>query len=118
MATKPDYGEFITEQLGGATHGVTCRKMFGEYGLHAYGKFFALICNDTLYFKPTQAGKALLEANGALELAPPYEGAKDYFQINCPDDRELLASLRDATVNELPEPKPKKVPRSKARPKD
>jgi len=115
MATRPEFAQFITEQLGGAAHGVTCRKMFGEYGLHCYGKFFALICDDTLFLKPTHAAEALLAARDALTPAPPYDSAGDYYRIDCPDDRELLLALLEATVNELPAPKPKRKKHS-ARP--
>ena len=60
MATKPEFAAFALEMLGGERRGNTCRRMFGEYGLHCYGKFFALICDDTLFFKPTPAGERLL----------------------------------------------------------
>ena len=50
--------------------------MFGEYGMYLDGKIFALICNDQLYIKTTEAGKRLMPE---LEMAPPYQGAKNYF---------------------------------------
>ena len=109
MATKPEFAAFVQEQLGGEKRGVTCRKMFGEYGLHCFGKFFAVICADTLFIKPTATGEALLRARGELTLAPPYEGAKDYFQIDNLDDARFLRELMDTTLNALPEPKPKKA---------
>ena len=108
MATKPEFAAFVLETLGGERRGITCRKMFGEYGLHCYGKFFALICDDTLFFKPTLAGERLLTARGKLALAPAYEGSKDYYRIDDPEDAAFLAELTDVTVNALPEPKPKK----------
>lgn len=116
MSTKPEFAAFVLEQLGGERRGVTCRKMFGEYGLHCYGKFFALICDDVFYFKPTPAGERLLTARGRLVLAPPYDGAKDYFQIDDLDDTAFLTEMLDATVNALPEPKAKKpkAPKAKA----
>ena len=116
MSTKPEFAAFVLEQLGGERRGVTCRKMFGEYGLHCYGKFFALICDDVFYFKPTPVGERLLTARGLLVLAPPYDGAKDYFQIDDLDDTAFLAEMLDATVNALPEPKAKKpkAPKGKA----
>lgn len=109
MATKPEFAAFVHEQLGGEKRGITSRKMFGEYGLHCYGKFFALICDGTLYIKPTLAGEAVLRESVEITMAPPYEGAKNYFQIDNLEDTEFLATLVDATVNALPEPKPKKV---------
>ncbi len=108
MASSAELVAYVAEQLGGAEAGVTYRKMFGEYGFYRRGKFYALVCNDNFYVKPTQAGRALLEAKGALKEAPPYEGASLYFWIQNVDDRELLQKLSDATYEELPEPKPKK----------
>lgn len=105
MATKPEFAAYVLEQLGGERHGIVCRRMFGEYGLHCYGKFFAVICDNTLFLKPTQSAEALLRQHGEVLLAPPYNGARDYFQLDNLDDTAFLAELVEATVNALPEPK-------------
>ena len=115
MSTKPEFAAFVLEQLGGEKRGVTCRKMFGEYGLHCFGKFFALICDDVFYVKPTPAGEQLLAARGLLVTAAPYQGAKDYYQIDDLDDTAFLAEMLDATVDALPEPRPKKPKAAKAK---
>lgn len=107
MATKAEFAAFILEQFGGEKRGVTCRKMFGEYGLHCAGMFFAMICDGLLYLKPTPAGEALLRARGALVYAPPYPGAKDYLCVEDPDDGRFLRELMDTTICALPQPKPK-----------
>jgi hypothetical protein len=44
----------------------------------------------------------------AVDLRPPYEGAKDYFYISDVDDRDYLSALVRETYKELPEPKLKK----------
>ena len=75
MASKAEFVKYVADQLAGAGT-VTYRKMFGEYGMYLDGKIFALICNDQLYIKTTEAGRRLMPE---LETAPPYEGAKDYF---------------------------------------
>ena len=108
MASSADFVAYITEQLGGAGAGVLCRKMFGEYGFHRDGKFFAVICSDTLYMKPTKAGRAFLEARDMLMEAPPYDGASNYFVIENVDDADMLRELSDLMIAELPLPKPKK----------
>lgn len=107
MATRAEFAAFVVEQLGGEKQGVACRKMFGEYGLHGFGKFFALICDDTLYLKPTPAGEALLQKRGACRFGPPYPGASLYLQMEDLDDAAFLRELTQATLNALPEPKPK-----------
>ena len=105
MATDPETVERILETLGPS--GVTARKMFGEYGLFRDGRMAALVCDDTLYVKPTDAGRAVA---GPLEEGPPYEGAKDCLIV--PEDRwedaAWLTQLVAATAAELPPPKKRK----------
>ena len=108
MASKAEFVQYALEQLGGEGQGVTCRKMFGEYGLHVYGTFFAVICDSTLFVKPTTAGAELLRARGELVLAPPYEGAKDYCRVGNLEDAAFLRLLTETTFNALPQPKLKK----------
>ncbi len=112
MATQATTAELILSQITAAGETKTL-KMFGEYGLYCDGKVVALICDDQLFIKPTEAGKSFL---GEVETAPPYPGAKDYFLI--PEDLweepGFLAELVRVTAHALPAPKPKK-PRAKAR---
>ena len=43
-----------------------------------------------------------------LEMAPPYQGAKNYFLFEEIDNIKLLNEFVRATWEELPMPKPKK----------
>lgn len=104
MASKPEFVEFVAEQLRDVG-AITYKKMFGEYGLYCDGKFFAVICDDALFIKKTGAGQ---KVSPALKEAPPYEGAKNYFLVEDVEDRELLTKLAAATCGELPEPKQRK----------
>ena len=108
MATTSDMIEYLLEQLGGAQRGVTARKMFGEYGLYCEGKFFGLVCDGSLYLKPTDAAKALLAERGELHEAPAYEGARHSLRMDCVEDRELLAQALRLTLDALPLRKPTK----------
>lgn len=108
MASKPEFVQYVVEQLSGAGT-ITDRKMFGEYGLYCGGKLFALVCDDQLFIKITDAGRAL---KTDLSEAPPYTGAKNYFFIEDLEDREFLTELVVATCQELPLPKPKKPRRN------
>ena len=65
MASKVEFVKYVADQLSEAGT-VTYRKMFGEYGMYLDGKIFALICNDQLYIKTTEAGKRLMPE---LEMA-------------------------------------------------
>ncbi|NBH70493.1 TfoX family protein [Clostridiaceae bacterium] len=104
MASKIEFVEFIADQLKGAG-AITCKKMFGEYGVYCEGKIFAVICEDQFYIKITEAGRKLCPH---LQEAPPYKGAKNYFLVEDVEDREKMVKLAVATCGELPAPKEKK----------
>lgn len=110
MASKPELVQYIAEQLAPAG-AITCRKMFGDYGVYCDGKIFALICDDQLFVKITDAGRALAPA---CPEAPPYEGAKPYLLVEDVDDGAFLVALACATCAALPAPKPKR-PRAGAK---
>jgi len=105
MASDPNFVTFVTEQIKNAGE-ITSKKMFGEYGLYSGNKLFGLVCDNRLFIKPTDAGRAFI---GNVIEAPPYPGARPSFLI---DDRledcDWLSELIRVTVKELPEPKPKK----------
>ena len=105
MASDQTFVDFVVDQIEGAGQ-ITARKLFGEYGVWADGKLFALICDNKLFIKPTEGGRAFIE--NVVE-APPYPGAKPSFLIEEQiEDRAWLSNLVKITVQELPEPKPKK----------
>lgn len=104
MASNQEFVQYIADQLSEAGD-ITYRKMFGEYGLYCNGKIFAVICDNMLYVKITEAGRRIAPD---IESAPPYKGAKNYFLIENVDDKDFLCSFVKATCNELPEPKVKR----------
>ena len=109
MASAPRNVDFILEQMAEARD-VSARKMFGEYAIYCRGKVVALFCDDQLFIKPTDAGRAFL---GKVKEAPPYPGAKAYFLISgdqC-EDGEWLSELVRVTERELPTPAPKPLPK-------
>lgn len=104
MASDLDFVEFVCD-LACEAGEVTFRKMFGEYAVYLDGKVVALVCDNQLFVKPTQAGRELLEQ---VVEAPPYPGAKNYFLITDNlEDRELLSQLFSLTAREVPPPKKK-----------
>lgn len=105
MASTQAFADFIVTQAEEAGY-ITYRKMFGEYALYCDGKVVALICDDQLFVKPTEAGRVFIED---VVEAPPYPGAKMYFLIEdrC-ENRAWLSELIKITANELPAPKAKK----------
>ncbi len=104
MASDLEFVQFACDQLSGAGE-ITYRKMFGEYGVYCDGKIFAVICDDQLFIKVTEAGRAFAPETA---LAPPYEGAKPYFLMEDLEDREFLTEFARRTAAALPPPKEKK----------
>lgn len=105
MASDPGFVEYVLDQLN-EDCAVTSRKMFGEFGLFSEGKMFGMICDDRLFVKPTDAGRAFI---GKVVEAPPYPGARPILLIEDRiDDGEWLSELVRITTRNLPAPKPKK----------
>jgi TfoX/Sxy family transcriptional regulator of competence genes len=105
MPTGKEFVQHVCDQLRGLNE-VSYRAMFGEYAVYVGGKVVALACDDQLFLKPTDAGRALL---GTPTEAPPYPGAKAYFLLDEElDDADRLSALFRATEAALPPPEPKK----------
>lgn len=111
MATSKDIADFIVEQIASAGN-VSARKMFGEYAVYFDGKVVALVCDDQLFVKPTDAGREYI---GTPVEGQPYPGAKLYYLIadDKLEDPRWLSALIRITADEVPEPKPKKKPAKK-----
>ncbi len=108
MASDKAFAQYVADQMERAGE-VTFKSMFGEFGLYLEGKFFGSICDNKVFIKPTDAGRAFI---GDVVEAPPYPGARNSFLIEDKlEDRDWLGKLVRVTVGELPEPKPKKKKR-------
>ena len=99
MASSEEFVRYVCEQLADAGE-ITCRRMFGEYGLWCDGKFFATIEDGMLCLKITEAGRRLLRG---AEIIEPHEGARFLYVAEL-DDRVFLAELIRCTCAELPAP--------------
>jgi TfoX/Sxy family transcriptional regulator of competence genes len=90
---------------------LSARKMFGEYALYLDGKVVALVCDDTLFIKPTKG--SLAQFTHPL-LAPPYPGAKNYIDATSQlDDVDLVVAALRVAAADLPPPKPKTARKAK-----
>ncbi len=112
MSTSPETVAFIEDQLAGLR--VRTLRMFGEYGIYCDEKVVGLICDDSLFLKPTSAAPELF---ARTEPGPPYPGAKDYHRVpgDLLEDRDWLGQAVQATADALPAPKTRKA---KALPRD
>ena len=105
MATDKSFLEFIADQIENVGQ-ITFKQMFGEYALYCDGKVVALVCDNQLFIKPTEGGRAFI---GDVIEAPAYPGAKPSFLIDARmEDRQWISNLIRITYEELPEPKEKK----------
>lgn len=106
MATQQATIDELLDVLAGAG-AVTARKMFGEYCIYLRGKPVALVCDDTLFVKPTTAGRELCPD---LPEGSPFPGAKPHWLVpsSAWADGALLCELLRVTYAELPQPKPRK----------
>jgi TfoX/Sxy family transcriptional regulator of competence genes len=105
MASDLSFVEYIIDQMSNL-EGLRYRKMFGEYAVYYNDKVVALICDNQLFVKPTNAGRSFIRD---IVEAPPYPGAKLSFLIEDQvDDKDWICQLIKLTEKELPKPKPKK----------
>lgn len=104
MASDSRFVDFVCDQMRGAG-AIRTRRMFGEFAIYCDDKAVALVCDNQLYLKPTEAGRALL---GRVTEGFPYPGARPHLLIVDEIDRaDALARLIRATVAALPQPKKK-----------
>ena len=111
MASDPTFVAFVCEQLRGAGD-ISSKRMFGEAAVYLGDKVVGLICDNQLFIKPTDVGRARI---GAPVESPPYPGASNWFLMTDLDDPEWLADLVRATADALPARKTKAKKKS-ARP--
>ena len=69
MPVTKDYLSYVLEQLA-SLRGVTSRRLFGGIGLYGDGLFFALIDDDTLFFKTGDDNRADYESRGMRRFNP------------------------------------------------
>ena len=95
---------YIADQTGLGSR-LSYKRMFGEYALYLNTKVVAFVCDNRLYLKPTDAGRALL---GSPTEAPAYPGSKNYFLLEEElESPSLLRTAFEVTEAEVPLPKPK-----------
>ena len=114
MASDREFVTFVCEQLRGAGE-ISSRRMFGEAAVYFQNKVVGLVCDNQLFIKATEPGRAKI---GVPTEAPPFPGASNWFLMADLDDPEFLADLVRTTAAALPEPKlkAKKTRRAKAKP--
>src|ERR1700730_3785767 len=113
MASDKDFISFVCEQLRSAGE-ISSRRMFGEAAVYLQDKVVGLVCDNQLFVKATESGRAKI---GVPIEAPPFPGATNWFLMADLDDPEFLADVIRATADALRDPKVKvkKNPRPKSK---
>ena len=102
MPHNSGYLEYVLEQLGGL-RGLASRRMFGGAGLYQDEQFFALVFDDTLYFKVNDTNRGDYEARGMSRFRPYKDKPHlsfTYYEVppEVLEDREELASWARRSV--------------------
>ncbi len=114
MAVSASYREFVLEQLG-AVVSVTSKSMFGGVGIYSGGLFFALMDDDTLYFKVDDSNRGDFESRGMGAFHPfGDERAMGYFEVPADviEDTDELEGWTRKTLK-IAAAKARKSPRKK-----
>jgi DNA transformation protein len=95
MATKQDgFKDYVLDQLADL-HGVTCRAMFGGYGLYHQGTFFGIIHKGRLYFKTDRITVSRYRDRGMKPFKPSAaQTLKNYYEVPI----EVLEDSDDLTT--------------------
>ena len=82
MAVSPGYQAFVQEQLGKFAT-ITSRRLFGGVGFYANEFYFAIIVDDTLYFKVDDSNRPDFEAVGMGPFLPfgDPDRPMQYYQV-------------------------------------
>ncbi|HEY7026933.1 MAG TPA: TfoX/Sxy family protein [Gemmatimonadales bacterium] len=93
---------FVLEQLKRIRPDVRDRSMFGGVGIYAGDFFFALIADDTLYFKVDDSNRPAFEARGMGPFMPygPSGEVMQYYEVPADllEDPEGLSSWVEQAI--------------------
>jgi DNA transformation protein len=101
MPAKHDgFKDFVLDQLTDL-RGLTCRAMFGGYGLYQRTAFFGIIHKGRLYFKVTPETVAHYKAHGMSPFRPnPKQTLKSFYEVpvDVIEDAERLNEWAEQSV--------------------
>jgi len=86
MSVSPSFQTYILEQLGRGVQDVRGQRMFGGVGIYAGKLFFALIADDTLYFKVDDSNRSDFETRGMEPFRPYGEDDEVMHYYRVPED--------------------------------
>lgn len=102
MTRKHDgFKDFVLDQLSDL-RSLSCRAMFGGYGLAHRGKFFGIIHKDRLYFKTDDTTRATYVTRNMKPFRPnPKQTLKNYYEVpvDVMEDGEQLTTWAARAVS-------------------
>ena len=86
MTASDGFIEFLKDLLGGLGP-ITVRRMFGGAGIFCDGVMFALVLDDTLYFKADDSNRCAFEAEGSAPFSYATKNGRNTIMSywRCPD---------------------------------
>ena len=115
MPSSASFRAFVMDQLGRVVRQIRSRAMFGGFGIYAGDRFFALIADDTLYFKVDDSNRPDYEALGMKPFQPygPGSEAMKYYQVPAdlldePEELRPWAEKAIVVAGKKPKGKPKR----------
>jgi DNA transformation protein len=101
MSPKSDsFKAFIVDQLADL-RGLTCRTMFGGYGLYQKAKFFGIIHKGRLYFKVMMTTVSRYQEAGMKPFRPnAKQTLKSFYEVpvDVIEDPEALTSWAKQSI--------------------
>ena len=102
VAVNHSFRAFVLEQLQRTLPAIRSRSMFGGVGIYSEDLFFALIDDQSLYFKVNDASRGDFEARGMGPFRPFGEGGEvmQYYEVptDLLDDPDALRPWAEKAV--------------------
>lgn len=119
MAKRNEFVVYLLEQLAPLGE-VSAKSMFGGWGIYHEGRMFALVADDTLYFKVDDTNRADFEREGLqpfrYDRTDKEVAVMSYYEppTAAIDDRDLLCEWArkgiEAATRAATKKRPKKKP--------
>jgi DNA transformation protein len=98
------FKDFVLDQLQHLDD-LTCRRMFGGYGLYQHGVFSGIIAHSRLYFKTNAATRTAYSQRGMQPFRPnPKQTLNAYYEVPVDvleDDAQLTLYAQQAVACQL-----------------
>lgn len=102
---EDSFRDFVLDQLA-SLGDVSCRAMFGGYGLYLGADFFGILHDGRIYFKTDEATRTEYRERGMGPFAPGgNQVLKSYYEVPgeiVEDDEQLAEWAREAAARKGP----------------